>query len=110
MIFLKRDFYAAEGLFQHDTGVLGAGAVHHKAAADALHGFGLQLLAQLNQGLPGAEGAALLHGAFDELAGFQGIAGLLDGTGDDAILANLEDGLHGVGHRTKVCTLFAGHR
>ena len=108
MLFRKRDEVPPKSL-QDDAGVVIAGAVHHKAAADALHGLSAELCAQLIQGLLGGQGAVLLDGALDDLAGLQRVAGLLDGAGDDAVLADVEDGLHGVGHGAEVSALLAGH-
>ena len=73
-----------------------------------LHRLGVHAGAQLVQRLAGGELAALLHGALDQLARLQRVVGLLDGVVGDAFLADVEDGVEGVGHAAKAGALFAG--
>ena len=67
-----------------------------------MKGFG-----ELVQGFPAGEGAFLLHAALDEFPGFQGVVGGLNGTASDSVLADIENGVNGVGHAAEHGALLA---
>ena len=94
-------------LGQDDAGLFGVGLIQHQLGANALDGLGIHFFTQLLAGFPGGEGAALLHGALDQLPGFQGIPGGLAGVFGDAILADIEDGGQGIAHGAQERALLA---
>ena len=70
--------------------------------------FVAELIAQDAAGFARVDRRGIIERALDQLAGFEGVVGLLDGGVGDALLADIQHGLQGVAEAAQVRALFSG--